>query len=126
MPNPLGVPSIMNIVKRVDKPWGYELWWSVTEKYVGKILYVMSGHSLSCQYHEVKDESMYLRSGKLFVEIEEHGKEMRKFSLSPGDSLRITPLTKHRLTALADSELFEVSTPELDYIIRIEDRYGRV
>ncbi|MEE9239529.1 MAG: cupin [Thermodesulfobacteriota bacterium] len=112
-------------MKRVDKPWGYELWWAVTEKYVGKILHVMCGHSLSYQYHKVKDESLYLRTGEIFVEIEEQGKELKKFILFPGESLRIVPFTKHRMTALADSELFEVSTPEIDDIVRLEDRYGR-
>lgn len=118
--------ELLNSVKRIEKPWGYELWWAVTDRYVGKILHVTKGHSLSYQYHEVKDETMFLRAGKLLVEIEERGGGLRKLRLLPGEALRILPFTKHRVTALEDSELLEASTPELDDIVRLEDRYGRV
>lgn len=112
-------------MKRVDKPWGHEIWWSVTEKYAGKILFVKKGHSLSYQYHEVKDESMYLRSGRMEVELEEGDKPVKKFTLSPGEAIRILPLTRHKMTAVEDSEIFEVSTPEVDDIVRLGDEYGR-
>lgn len=112
--------------RRVEKPWGYELWWAVTDRYVGKLLFIKKGCSLSYQYHEVKDESMYVHSGSVYVELEEDGSsEVKRLTLGPGDSIRLSPLTKHRMRALADSELFEVSTPELDDIVRIEDDYGR-
>lgn len=112
-------------IKRVEKPWGYELWWAQTDRYVGKILHINKGHSLSYQYHEVKDEAMLLYSGEMVLEIEEPGGEKEELRLSPGDSVRITPFTKHRMTAIEDCEVFEVSTPEVEDVIRLEDRYGR-
>lgn len=111
---------------RVEKPWGYELLWAITDKYAGKILHVNSGHSLSYQYHTVKDETIYVRTGKVLVELEEHDGGRRELVMLPGESLRIRPLTKHRMTAIEDSELYEVSTPEIDDIVRLEDKYGRV
>jgi mannose-6-phosphate isomerase len=113
-------------IKKVDKPWGYELWWAHTDKYVGKILHINKGESLSYQYHEVKDESLYLYSGKMMMDIEEKGGEKEKLTLSPGSSVRIMPYTKHRMTAIEDCDVLEVSTPEINDIVRIEDRYGRV
>ncbi len=113
-------------IKRVEKPWGYELWWAHTDKYVGKILHINKGESLSYQYHEIKDESLYLYSGKMMMDIEEDGGERETVTLSPGGSVRIRPYTKHRMTALEDCDVLEVSTPEIDDIVRIEDRYGRV
>jgi len=112
-------------IKRVEKPWGYELWWAYTDKYVGKILHINKGESLSYQYHEVKDESLYLYSGKMLLDYHENGGEKEAFTLTPGSSIRIKPYTKHRMTALEECEVFEVSTPEIDDIVRIEDRYGR-
>lgn len=113
-------------VRKVEKPWGYELWWAHTDKYVGKILHINKGHSLSYQYHEIKDESMLLYSGAMILEIEEAGGAREKIRLSPGDSIRIKPYTRHRMSALEDCEVFEVSTPEVEDIVRLEDRYGRV
>lgn len=112
--------------KKVEKPWGYELWWAHTDKYVGKILHINKGQSLSYQYHEIKDEALFLYSGAMILEIEEVGGEREEIELSPGDSIRIKPYTKHRMRALEDCEVFEVSTPEVEDIIRLEDRYGRV
>ncbi len=112
-------------IKRVEKPWGYELWWAHTDKYVGKILHIKKGESLSYQYHEIKDESLYLYSGKMILEYQEEGGEKETLTFSPGSSVRIRPYTKHRMTALEDCDVFEVSTPEIDDIVRIEDRYGR-
>jgi mannose-6-phosphate isomerase-like protein (cupin superfamily) len=112
-------------IKRVEKPWGYELWWAHTDKYVGKILHINKGESLSYQYHEVKDESLYLYSGKMLLDYHEEGGEKEAITFTPGSSIRIRPYTKHRMTALEECEIFEVSTPEIDDIVRIEDRYGR-
>ncbi|HEX3034183.1 MAG TPA: cupin domain-containing protein [Thermodesulfobacteriota bacterium] len=112
--------------KRVPKPWGYEIWWAITDRYVGKILHVGKGHSLSYQYHNIKDETIYLYSGEMILEIEEVGKSKETIRLAPGDSIRITPLTKHRMVALDDCEIFEVSTPEVEDVVRLEDKYGRV
>ena len=112
-------------VTRVEKPWGYELHWAKTERYVGKILHVKAGHALSLQYHNRKDETIYLYSGKMLFEIERNG-ELIKQEMHPGDSVHVTPTTVHRMTAIDDCDVLEVSTPELDDVVRLEDRYGRV
>ena len=113
--------------KRVEKPWGYELWWARTDRYVGKILHVKRGESLSLQYHNVKDETIMLQSGRLLFETRPTGEEgeLRKVEMQPGDVFHITPGTLHRMTALEDCDIVEVSTPELDDVVRLEDRYGR-
>ena len=115
-----------NFIKTVSKPWGHETWWAQTEKYVGKILHINKGHSLSYQYHEIKDETIYLFRGIMILEIEEVGEEKKELELFPGDSIRITPFTKHRMMAVEDCEVFEVSTPEVEDVVRLEDRYGRM
>ncbi len=113
--------------RRVEKPWGYEIWWGRTDRYVGKILFVKKGHSLSLQYHEVKDETVRVLSGKLLFETRAAGEtgDLRRIEMSPGDTFHITPGTLHRMTGLEDCEIVEVSTPELDDVVRLEDRYGR-
>ena len=115
------------IPKRVEKPWGYELWWARTDRYVGKILHVKRGESLSLQYHNVKDETIMLQSGRLLFETRPTGEEgeLRKVEMQPGDVFHITPGTLHRMTAIEDCDIVEVSTPELDDVVRLEDRYGR-
>jgi len=112
--------------KKIPKPWGYEIWWAVTDKYIGKILHVYKDHSLSYQYHRVKDETIYLYSGELILDLEEEGNKREVIRLLPGEAKRITPFTKHRLTAVKESEVLEVSTPEIDDLVRLEDNYGRV
>lgn len=114
----------MSEVRRVEKPWGYELHWARTNRYVGKVIHVNKGHALSLQYHNVKDETIHLWSGKLLFEIEEEGRLVGREML-PGESVHITPKTVHRMTALEDSDILEASTPELDDVVRLEDRYGR-
>ena len=116
----------INDIKKVPKPWGHEIWWAQTDKYVGKILHVKKGQSLSYQYHELKDETIYLYSGDMLLQIEEVGKTKEEIMLSPGESVRIKPLTKHRMIAKKDCDLLEVSTPEVEDIVRLEDKYGRV
>jgi quercetin dioxygenase-like cupin family protein len=111
-------------ITRVDKPWGYELHWAKTDRYVGKLIHVNAGHALSLQYHNVKDETIFLSSGRLLFEIETDGKLTGREML-PGESVHITPKTVHRMTAIEDSDIFEVSTPELQDVVRLEDRYGR-
>ena len=111
-------------VNRVEKPWGYELHWAKTDRYVGKVLHVKAGHALSLQYHNVKDETIYLYSGKMLFEYEENGK-LTKWEMKPGDVYHVTPKTVHRMTAVEDCDVLEVSTPELDDVVRLEDRYGR-
>ncbi len=112
-------------ISKVDKPWGYELHWAKTERYVGKIIHVTAGHALSLQYHNVKDETIYLWSGRMRFEIRE-GERLVARDLEPGASVHIPAGTVHRMTALEDCDIVEVSTPELDDVVRLEDRYGRV
>lgn len=113
-------------VRKVEKPWGHELIFAHTARYVGKILHVEAGHALSLQYHERKDETIFVATGSLSFEVEEGG-EMKEMTLKEGDSYHVTPGTKHRMTAGQQGcDLFEVSTPELDDVIRLEDRYGRI
>jgi mannose-6-phosphate isomerase-like protein (cupin superfamily) len=112
--------------RRVDKPWGWELVWAETEDYVGKLLFVRAGEALSLQYHEVKDESWLVHEGRARVELGEVGSdELEELELGPGDALHYPPRTVHRVTALEDTLILEVSTPHLDDVVRVEDRYGR-
>ena len=111
--------------RRVEKPWGYELRWAVTDRYLGKLLHVDKGHSLSLQYHVQKDECIYVESGLLDVQLEDENGEMHTHRLAPGMSSHIRPGRKHRFIAIEDTDLFEVSSPEIDDVVRIEDVYGR-
>ncbi|MBK5296498.1 MAG: cupin domain-containing protein [Vicinamibacteria bacterium] len=114
----------MSEIPRIDKPWGYELHWAKTDRYVGKIIHIDKGHALSLQYHNTKDETIMLLSGKLLFEIQEHG-QLVKHEVAPGRPFHVTPGTVHRMTAIEDCDVVEVSTPELDDVVRLEDRYGR-
>ncbi|MDX1577675.1 MAG: cupin domain-containing protein [Gemmatimonadota bacterium] len=105
----------------VDKPWGREVWYAHTERYAGKILEVDEGHILSLQKHEVKHETLYLQSGLMRFTL---GSDV--FEWTPGEVVMIPPQTVHRMEALEDSVILEVSTPELDDVVRLEDRYGRI
>ncbi len=114
---------------RVEKPWGYELHWAKTDRYVGKLIHVNAGHALSLQYHNQKDETIFLWSGRMLFEIGPAG-VLANGTLEPremkvGESVHITPHTVHRMTAIEDCDIFEVSTPELHDVVRLEDRYGR-
>jgi mannose-6-phosphate isomerase-like protein (cupin superfamily) len=111
--------------RRVDKPWGYELIWAHTDRYVGKILHVAAGHALSLQYHRSKDETMYLLSGTLELEVGDDEQALQTLTLQPGESIHVAPGRRHRLTARTDCDVLEVSTPELDDVVRLADRYGR-
>jgi len=111
--------------QKTEKPWGFELLLAHTPKYAGKLIFVRKGHRLSLQYHEKKDESIYIYEGKALVEIGGSGGHMESTMLEPGQCIRIPPLTRHRLQAIEDTTLFEVSTPELDDVVRVEDDYGR-
>ncbi len=117
--------NLIHRAEKVEKPWGYELIWAHTDRYVGKVLHINKGESLSYQYHRVKDETIYLLRGLVEVEIgEKKGRE--KLQLDPGACLHITPGMRHRMVALEDCDILEASTPELDDVVRLEDRYGRV
>ncbi|MGC8460956.1 MAG: cupin domain-containing protein [Candidatus Dormibacteria bacterium] len=110
---------------RVDKPWGYELRWMVTDRYAGKLLHIKAGEALSLQYHNVKDEAIYVLSGRLKLVLENADGELEEWECTPGMSCHVKPGRKHRFVGIEDTELFEVSSPELDDVVRIEDRYGR-
>ena len=109
----------------VEKPWGYEIRWAITDRYVGKILHVRQGEALSLQYHERKDECLLIVRGTVDVELGINDGELKMHRMSEGDSVRLEPLTRHRITAVEDADIYEVSTPEIDDIVRLEDRYGR-
>lgn len=110
--------------RKVPKPWGYELIWAHTDRYVGKILHIHAGHALSVQYHNRKDETIYLLAGemKYWVKL---GGELEDVRLRQGDAFRITPGTVHYMEAITDCDILEASTPELDDVVRLQDRYGR-
>jgi mannose-6-phosphate isomerase-like protein (cupin superfamily) len=111
---------------RVDKPWGYEIRWAVTDRYLGKILHINRGEALSLQYHERKDEWILLVKGAIDFESGSDERSLRTRRLQTGDSVHITPGTRHRMTAIEDTDIFEVSTPDIEDVVRLEDRYGRV
>lgn len=110
---------------RVDKPWGHELIWARTERYVGKILHIRAGEALSLQYHQVKDETLYLLRGALRLEVGDDERTLETLELAPGDTIHIWPGRRHRMTAQTDCDVLEVSTPELHDVVRLADRYGR-
>jgi mannose-6-phosphate isomerase-like protein (cupin superfamily) len=113
-------------VTRVEKPWGYELIWALTDTYVGKLLFVKAGHSLSLQFHREKEENWLVQSGRAKVELGEAGESVLKEEVvAPGAAFHYPPGTVHRVTALEDTTILEVSTPHLDDVVRLEDAYGR-
>jgi mannose-6-phosphate isomerase-like protein (cupin superfamily) len=112
--------------RRVEKPWGHELIWAVAEQYVGKVLFVAAGQSLSLQFHREKDESWYVQAGRAKLELGEAGEAVLvEEIITPGAAFRYRPGTVHRVTAIEDTTILEVSTPQLDDVVRLEDRYGR-
>lgn len=113
-------------VKRVDKPWGHEEWFALVDgKFCGKAIHVSEGHSLSLQYHERKEETIAVQSGRLLVEVGPHEDALESFELEPGEAIHLTPGTRHRVTALVDTVMLEASTTEVTDVVRLEDRYGR-
>lgn len=113
-------------VRRVEKPWGNEVIWALTDRYCGKVLFVAAGESLSLQYHEQKDESWYVLEGRAELELGLVGEErLERGTIAAGDAFHYAPGTVHRITAVEDTRILEVSTPHLDDVVRLEDRYGR-
>jgi mannose-6-phosphate isomerase-like protein (cupin superfamily) len=111
---------------RTDKPWGHESLFALVDgKYCGKAIHVTEGHALSLQYHEQKEETICVFSGRLKVEVGEHESSLEEFELEPGESIHLLPGVRHRVTALVDSVMLEASTTELGDVVRLEDRYGR-
>ncbi|HEX9401647.1 MAG TPA: cupin domain-containing protein [Anaeromyxobacter sp.] len=109
---------------RVEKPWGHELWWARTDRYVGKLLHVKAGTQLSLQYHVKKDETIHLWSGDMVLVLQVEGK-LVDHPMRPGDSYHVRPGTVHRMRAVTDCDVLEVSTPEVEDVVRVQDDYGR-
>jgi mannose-6-phosphate isomerase len=116
---------VLDTARRVDKPWGYEIWWSHTDLYAGKILHLEAGHRLSLQYHEQKDESCYLLSGSVRLIKGPSLDDLDAIDLAPGACWRNLPGEIHTIEGLAASDVLEVSTPQLDDVVRLLDDYGR-
>jgi Mannose-6-phosphate isomerase len=110
----------------VPKPWGHETIWALSDRYVGKILRINAGHELSVQYHNRKDETVHLLSGEIVYRVQREGDDvLDDMKLKVGESFRITPGTIHQMIALTDCDVLEVSTPEIDDVVRLSDKYGR-
>ncbi len=112
-------------VRRVDKPWGYELIWADTDLYVGKILHVNAGEALSVQMHRIKDETLHLLRGRIRLRAGSSVDELDEVDLDVGESFRVRPGTVHMIEAVTDADVLEASTPHLEDVVRFEDRYGR-
>ena len=113
-------------VRKVEKPWGHELIWALSETYCGKVLFVKAGAALSLQFHNEKDESWLVQSGRARLELGDVGqKVLNEEVIAAGAAFRYRPGTVHRVTALEDTTILEVSTPQLDDVVRLEDLYGR-
>jgi mannose-6-phosphate isomerase-like protein (cupin superfamily) len=112
-------------VRIIEKPWGREIWVAHTDKYALKIIEFHQGTRSSLQYHRVKQEHIYVDSGSLQLEHENEAGQMETVVLRPGDVVENRPGQKHRVTALDDVRLIEVSTPELDDVVRVQDDYNR-
>jgi mannose-6-phosphate isomerase len=121
------IEHLRTTARRVEKPWGYELIWAETHDYVGKILFVKAGQALSLQYHEVKDESWIVQDGRAWLELATRpDEELETIEIRAGDTFRYPPLTLHRVRAIEDTTIVEVSTPQLQDVVRVQDRYGRI
>ena len=126
-PNFEGLDAFVFTQEHIEKPWGWEQIWAKTDEYVGKILFVRAGNALSLQFHNRKDETWYFQSGRAEVELASAGNPVTSREIvGPGIAFHLTPGTVHRLRAIEDTIVFEVSTPQLEDIVRLEDLYGRV
>jgi len=125
-PNVLTLDRWAVDARRVEKPWGWELIWAETDAYVGKVLFVKAGEALSLQFHRVKDEAWFLQSGRAKIELGDAGDAILQEEVVAAPAyFRFVPGTVHRVTAVDDTTIIEVSTPHLDDVVRLEDRYGR-
>jgi mannose-6-phosphate isomerase len=123
--SPVPPPPPGELPRRVDKPWGHELIWAHTDRYVGKLLVIETGKRLSLQHHDVKDEWIHVLEGKLELTLEDDHGDVQVRQLGPGEGARVPTGRRHRYEAVEKATLIEVSTPELDDVVRIEDDYGR-
>jgi mannose-6-phosphate isomerase len=112
-------------MERIEKPWGHEIIWAKTKDYVAKLLFVKAGEGLSLQYHKLKEETMFLESGDCRLEAGESEDQLRPVEFKTGSAFHIPPGMLHRITAISDVRIFEVSTPHLSDVVRLKDRYGR-
>jgi mannose-6-phosphate isomerase len=124
-PNLLDLDRFAVGVERVEKPWGYEIIYAMTDRYCGKVLFIRKGEQLSLQFHRRKDEVIYVHEGRIELEVGEPGRTPDNEVVGPGHAFRFAPGTVHRWRALEDTVVLEVSTPDLDDVVRLEDRYGR-
>jgi mannose-6-phosphate isomerase len=125
-PNLSGLEPFAVEPTRVEKPWGYELIWALTDKYCGKLLHVRAGEQLSLQFHKVKDEAWFVQEGRAELELAPAGEALTAMEVvGPGAAFRFEPGTVHRVRALEDTTILEVSTPEVDDVVRLDDSYGR-
>ena len=111
--------------RKVDKPWGYEIHWAVTDQYVGKLLHIEAGHLLSLQYHDRKDESIYVLRGRMIFRYRNDAGELVDREMIAGEAQRVPPGLVHQFEALEHADVLEASTPHLDDVVRLQDRYGR-
>lgn len=111
--------------RRVEKPWGHEIWFAVTSRYAGKVIHIAQGEELSLQYHERKEEDIYVLSGRMELELDDASGQLLTHRLGPGQCQHVAAGRRHRMRALEDTDLCEVSTPDLQDVVRLEDRYGR-
>lgn len=121
----IGSGGIGEAARRVEKPWGHEVIWAHTDRYAGKVIVIEAGRRLSLQLHDRKDESLYVVAGRLRLHLESGDGRMAAFDLGPGDHAHVPVGRRHRFEALERVELIEVSTPELDDVVRLEDDFGR-
>mgnify|MGYP003792319775 CR=1 FL=1 len=121
-----GKPHLKHTPRRVEKPWGYEIIWAETTEYVGKLLHIRAGEALSLQYHERKDETIHLLSGEMRFSAGTSETDLEDIDLRTGESFHVSTGTLHRMVAITDCDVLEASTPHLDDVVRVEDRYGRV
>ena len=123
---PVAQPGSCRVqVVKIPKPWGHETIWARSDRYVGKILHINAGQELSVQYHDRKDETVHLLSGEIIYRVQRDSDLLEDVQLKLGESFRITPGTIHQMVALTDCDVLEVSTPELDDVVRLSDKYGR-
>jgi mannose-6-phosphate isomerase-like protein (cupin superfamily) len=111
-------------MRRVEKPWGYEIIWAATPAYVAKLLFIRQGQSLSRQFHRKKEETFFVETGEMTLEVG-RSPSIEIIQMKPGDTFHCPPQTVHRMIGRTDVRVFEVSTPELDDVVRLEDAYGR-
>ena len=125
-PNLEGLEAFSFDPQRIDKPWGHELLWAQAADYCGKLLFVRAGEALSLQFHREKDEAWYVQAGRAEVEAGAVGEAvLSREVVGPGAAFHFAPGTVHRVLALEDTTILEVSTPQVDDVVRLEDRYGR-